>query len=66
MMLDFDTFSFSEKKQADADKKHMQQRLEAIEREILEEPEQLKSLYHVTLPRLQPVGLVVLWPKTRG
>ncbi|NRB39201.1 MAG: hypothetical protein HRU20_12150 [Pseudomonadales bacterium] len=66
LMLDFDTFTPSEKKQADADKKHMQHRLEAIEREILEEPEQLKSIYHVTLPRLQPVGLVVLWPKTRG
>lgn len=66
LMFDFDEFSISEKKQADADRKHMEQRLEAIEREILDEPEQLKSLYHVTLPRLQPVGLVVLWPKARG
>ena len=41
-------------------------RLQAIGREIKEEPEDLKSLYHVSLRRLEPVCLVVLWPKTRG
>lgn len=66
MMLDFESFTINEQKQADADKKHMQERLIAIEREIREEPNDLKSHYHVSLPRLQPVGLVVLWPKARG
>jgi hypothetical protein len=27
---------------------------------------QLESLYRVALHRLEPVGLVVLWPETRG
>ena len=44
----------------------MERRLQAIDREIKEEPEDLKSLYQVSLRRLQPVGLVVLWPRTRG
>ena len=66
LMLDLETFTISEKKQADADKKHMEQRLISIEEEIRNEPSELKALYDVSLPRLQPVGLVVLWPKTRG
>ena len=53
-------------KQAADDRRHMEHRLEAIDREIKEEPEDLKSLYQVSLRRLQPVGLVVLWPRTRG
>lgn len=55
-----------EQKQVEADRKYMEHRLEAIDREIVEEPEDLKSLYQVSLRRLQPVGLVVLWPRTRG
>lgn len=55
-----------ERKQVEDDRKYMERRLEAIERERLEEPDDLKSLYHVSLRRLQPVGLVVLWPKSRG
>jgi hypothetical protein len=55
-----------ERKQVEEDRRYMEQRLEAIEREIEEEPEDLKSLYEVNLRRLQPVGLVVLWPKAGG
>ena len=53
-------------RQIEDDRKHMQRRLDAIGREMEEEPEDLKSLYEVSLRRLQPVGLVVLWPKSRG
>lgn len=51
-----------EQKQREADKEYMAYRLTAIEREIAEEPDDLKALYRVILRRLQPVGLVVLWP----
>lgn len=54
------------KRQLEADRVHMERRLESIDREIEEEPEDLKSLYRVSLRRLEPVGLVVLWPKTKG
>ena len=66
MVFDFDELTKGEQRQVEADRKYMEGRLEAIDREINEEPEDLKSLYHVSLRRLQPVGLVVLWPKTRG
>ena len=66
MALDIETFSAGEKKQVDSEIKHMEQRLISIEEEIKNEPNELKALYDVSLPRLQPVGLVVLWPKARG
>ena len=64
--LNFEKLTKSEQKQVEADRTYMGHRLEAIDREIQEEPEDLKSLYQVSLRRLEPVGLVVLWPKTRG
>ena len=64
--FNFDELTKGQQKQVEADRKHMERRLQAIDREIKEEPEDLKSLYQVSLRRLQPVGLVVLWPRTRG
>lgn len=58
--------SQGELRQLEDDRAHMKRRLEAIDREIEDEPEDLKLLYQVSLRRLQPVGLVVLWPKARG
>ena len=63
--LDFGSLTKGEQRQLEADRAHMERRLASIEREIREEPEDLKSLYEVRLRRLEPVGLVVLWPKTR-
>lgn len=66
LAFDFETLTQGEQKQVQADKQYMERRLLQIDREVREEPADLKSLYHVSLRRLQPVGLVVLWPKTRG
>ncbi len=65
------TFNFAEqdkqqRKQFEDDRKHMEQRLLAIEKEIETEPDQIKELYRVVLQRLEPVGLIYLWPETRG
>ena len=66
LTFDFEKLPKGEQKQVEADKKYMEHRLLSIDREIREEPVDLKSLYQVSLRRLQPVGLVVLWPKARG
>lgn len=63
-------FEFSEaeraqREQFEADEKHMAQRLAAIDRELETEPAQIRSLYQVALQRLEPVGMVYLWPETR-
>jgi hypothetical protein len=63
LVLQFD------KREADQfrkEKEHMDDRLLSIEREIEREPKQIEALYRVALRRLEPVGLVFLWPETRG
>ncbi|HEX2224727.1 MAG TPA: helicase-related protein, partial [Thermoanaerobaculia bacterium] len=61
-------FTEAEKLQRDQferDRQWMERRLVDIDREIAHEPEQLRGLYRVVLPRLEPVGMVYLWPETR-
>lgn len=58
-------FSADEKKQWDNDKEHMQSRLSALQKELETEPKDIEDLYQVTLKRLEPVGLVYLWPETK-
>jgi hypothetical protein len=55
-----------QKEQLEHDRRHMQARLDQLEQEMVSEPEQIRHLYQVVLRRLQPVGLVYLWPETRG
>jgi hypothetical protein len=59
-------FDKREAEQFRKEKEHMDERLVSIEREIEREPKQIEALYKVTLRRLEPVGLVFLWPETRG
>lgn len=56
----------AQRKQLEADRKHMQARLEGLAGEIAREPGQIEAMYQVVLPRLSPVGLVVLWPEGRS
>jgi len=44
----------------------MQGRLGGIDRELETEPKEIQKLYEVVLSKLEPVGLVYLWPETRG
>lgn len=55
-----------EVEQFESDKKHMAHRLAAIDGELEREPEAIKALYQVAVQRLEPVGLIYLWPETRG
>lgn len=66
--LSFDELNL-DKREEDQFKKErafMGDRLIAIEREIEREPNQIQAIYDVALRRLEPVGLVFLWPETRG
>ncbi len=44
----------------------MHRRLASIDHEIETEPAQIEELYRTVLRRLEPVGMVYLWPETRG
>lgn len=63
--FEFSESERAEREQYEADEKHMAERLAAIDRELETEPVQIRSLYQVALQRLEPVGLVYLWPETR-
>ncbi len=53
-----------ERREREADRRHWQSRLLRLEKEIREEPARIRASYDVTANRLEPVGLVYLWPVT--
>ena len=58
------TFEFDadEQRQLDSNRRHWDKRLKAIDRELATEPERIRSVYEVKARRIEPVGLVYLWP----
>ena len=52
-------------RQIDEDRAWQERRLVEIDRELTTEPEAVAGLYKIALRRLEPVGLVYLWPETR-
>jgi hypothetical protein len=55
-----------ERRQLEQDRAHMERRLLTIEEELTREPAQIEELYRIVLMRLEPVGLIYLWPETRA
>jgi hypothetical protein len=53
------------RRQFRADQRHLQQRLERLEREREEEPAEIVAGYEVVTRRLEPLGMVYLWPQNR-
>lgn len=62
--LVFAGLGLREEQQKKKDMLYWQQRLASIEREIEEEPARLREAYDVKAWRLEPIGLVYLWPRT--
>ena len=63
VQLDLDGFRDDQRDQVDQERQAMRRRLDAIRGELESEPADLKSLYDVRLRRIEPVGLVYLWPE---
>lgn len=55
-------FNKEEIRQLEADKRHWTKRLEAIDRELKSEPKRIREVYQVKAQRIEPIGLVYLWP----
>jgi hypothetical protein len=55
-------FNDDEQRQLESNKRHWEKRLHAIDRELASEPERIRALYEVKAQRIEPVGLVYLWP----
>jgi hypothetical protein len=57
-------FSDDEQRQLESNRRHWGKRLQAIDRELATEPGRIKAIYEVKARRIEPVGLVYLWPVT--
>jgi hypothetical protein len=53
-----------ERRERQADRRHWAVRLERLEREIADEPARIRASYEVRAHRLEPVGVIYLWPAT--
>jgi hypothetical protein len=61
LLLDFND---EEQRQLESNKRHWEKRLRSIDQELASEPERIRALYEVKAQRIEPVGLVYLWPVT--
>src|SRR5262249_27602291 len=53
-----------EARHVEADRRHWGRRLADIEQELRAEPHRIREVYVVKARRVEPVGLVYLWPVT--
>jgi len=60
MRLDFP--DEDERRQVESNRRHWAKRLSLIDQELLVEPQRIRDLYQVRAKRIEPVGLVYLWP----
>jgi superfamily II DNA or RNA helicase len=61
LTLDFDD---DEKRQLESDIRSWRVRLEQFDRDLAQEPARIRDFYEVRAQRIEPVGLVYLWPET--
>jgi superfamily II DNA or RNA helicase len=57
-------FNDDEQRQLESNKRHWDKRLHAIDKELATEPQRIRALYEVKAERIEPVGLIYLWPVT--
>ena len=57
-------FKQEEARQLEADVRHWERRLAQFDRDLEAEPQRIKAFYQVKASRVEPVGLVYLWPET--
>jgi superfamily II DNA or RNA helicase len=57
-----DLFPPEEARQLASDRRHQERRLSAIEQELRTEPDRIRRSYDISARRVEPVGVVYLWP----
>ena len=57
-------FDADEQRQLQSNRRHWEKRLAAIDRELEAEPARIRAVYEVKAQRVEPIGLVYLWPVT--
>lgn len=64
LQLTFDGWTEDDRRQQDADRRHWRIRLQQLESECRTEPARIREVYEVRARRIEPVGLIYLWPET--
>jgi chromosome segregation ATPase len=59
-------FGEEELRQLNADRRHWNNRLDKLETELETEPDRIKDIYRIRAQRIEPVGIVYLWPASEG
>jgi superfamily II DNA or RNA helicase len=59
-------FGEEELRQLNADRRHWDNRLDKLENELVTEPDRIKDIYGIRAQRIEPVGIVYLWPASEG
>jgi hypothetical protein len=62
VQLSLDVFPAEERREVEANRRHWAARLSRLENELQREPQRLRQSFEVRAHRLEPVGLVYLWP----
>ena len=57
-------FDEDEIRQYQADRRAWERRLEEIQKELVEEPRRIRESYTAQARRIDPIGVVYLWPRT--
>jgi hypothetical protein len=57
-------FDVEERRQVEANMRSWERRLEQFDSELETEPDRVAAFYEVRARRIEPVGLVYLWPDT--
>jgi hypothetical protein len=57
-------FDEAARRQREADYRYWRRRFDAIEREFTDEPARIRASYEVKATRIEPVGIVYLWPSS--
>lgn len=64
VQLEFREFKEEERRQLEVNQRYWAKRLGSLDGEIQTEPDRIRKLYEVRAQRIEPVGLVYLWPVT--
>jgi hypothetical protein len=57
-------FGEEERRQLESDMRSWRTRLEQFDHDLEREPQRIREFYEVRAKRIEPVGLVYLWPET--
>lgn len=57
-------FDDDERRQLESDMRSWRVRLEQFDRDLEQEPRRIREFYEVRATRIEPIGLVYLWPET--